>query len=174
MRKDYFHWLVSLLGDDYLRDNYQRLLWKLFSTEFTWTVPYDENRAKDGLYLRHIFSQELDVDFDMDCACTVLEMMLALARRCEDQLTYDPRLGDRTSYWFWAMLENSGLDICDDFGYIEGSVQRILCVVLERRYGCKGEGGLFYARKTTHDFRDIDLWWQLNLWLNEHIMCEKP
>lgn len=167
MREEYFEWLVDLLQDDYLRDNYQKLLWKLFTTEFTWIVDYDSNRAKDGIYLRYLFSRDIDEDFDMNIGCTVLEMMVALARRCEDDIMYDPDIGDRTGYWFWTMIQNLTLDIYDDYMYDERAVEYILEVVLERKYARNGHGGLFPCDKNGTDFRKMDLWWQLNTYLNE-------
>lgn len=167
MREEYFEWLVDLLRDDYLKDNYQKLLWKLFTTEFTWIVDYDSNRAKDGIYLRYLFSRDIDEDFDMDIGCTVLEMMVALSRRCEDDIMYDPDIGDRTGYWFWTMIQNLTLDIYDDYMYDEEAVEYILEVVLERKYARNGHGGLFPCDKNGTDFRKMDLWWQLNTYLNE-------
>ena len=167
MREEYFEWLVDLLQDDYLRDNYQKLLWKLFTTEFTWIVDYDSNRAKDGIYLRYLFSRDIDEDFDMDIGCTVLEMMVALSRRCEDDIMYDPDIGDRTGYWFWTMIQNLTLNIYDDYMYDERAVEYILEVVLERKYTRNGHGGLFPCDKNGTDFRKMDLWWQLNTYLNE-------
>lgn len=169
MREEYFRWLVDLLQDDYLRTNYQKLLWRLFETEFTWIdeVEYDSNRAKDGIYLRYLFSRVIDEDFDMDIGCTMLEMMIALARRCEDDIMYDPDKGDRTGYWFWTMIENMGLDAYDDYGYMEHRVDYILDVVLERKYQKNGKGGLFWCAENNTDFRKMDIWWQLNAYLNE-------
>ncbi len=167
IREDYFRWLVDLLQDDYLRDNYQKLLWKLFTTEFTWIVDYDSNRAKDGLYLRYLFSRIIDEDFDMEIGCTLLEMMIALARRCDDDIMYDAELGDRSGYWFWVMLENLGLDLDDDFGYNEYSVNRIIDILLNRKYRRNGHGGLFPCDENETDFRKMDIWWQLNSYLNE-------
>lgn len=167
MREEYFEWLVDLLQDDYLRSNYQKLLRKLFATEFTWIVDYDSNRAKDGIYLRYLFSRDIDDDFDMNIGCTMLEMMIALARRCEDDIMYDPEIGDRTGYWFWVMIENMGLDAYDDYGYFESRVDYILDVVIERKYQRNGKCGMFYCNKNGADFREMDLWWQLNAYLNE-------
>lgn len=167
IHEDYFRWLVDLLQDDYLRDNYQKLMWKLFTTEFTWIVDYDSNRAKDGLYLRYLFSRVIDEDFDMEIGCTLLEMMIALARRCDDDIMYDAELGDRTGYWFWVMLENLGLDLNDDYGYNERSVDRIIDILLKRKYRRNGHGSLFPCDENETDFRKMDIWWQLNSYLNE-------
>lgn len=168
MREEYYHWLIDLLQDDYLRNNYQKLTWKLFNTEFTWIVEYDSNRAKDGIYLRYLFSRVIDEEFDMDCGCSVLEMMIALARRCEDDIMYDPELGDRTGYWFWVMIENLQLDIYDDYNYSEYSVDYILDAVLNRKYDRNGDGGFFPSEHyTVVDYRKMDIWWQLNNYLNE-------
>ena len=33
--------------------------------------------------------------------CSVLEMMIALAIRCEEHIMDDPDVGNRTGQWFW-------------------------------------------------------------------------
>lgn len=58
MNDAYFRWLIGLIGDEYIERNYQKLLWKLYSTDYIWELDYDRNRAADGLFLRRIFVQE--------------------------------------------------------------------------------------------------------------------
>ena len=41
--------------------------------------------------------------------CSVLEMMIALSMRCEEQIMDDPDIGNRTGQWFWDMIDNLGL-----------------------------------------------------------------
>lgn len=168
MLDDYFYWLTGLLDDDDILGNYQKLLWQLLETEFTWTVEYDGNRAADGLYLRKLYLRETGMCVELDWGCTVLEMLIALCRRCEDELMYDPDLGDRTSYWFMIILKNLGLNIYDDYNYDCDSVATILERFLDRDYEKNGCGGAFYVRNSVCDFRDKDLWWQLNAYLEEN------
>jgi hypothetical protein len=165
---DYYRWLIDLLHDDYLGDFYQKLLMQLFDTEFIWFVEYDENRAADGIELREEYRRETGFESGCHDKCTVLEMLVALCRDCNDELMYDPELGDRTGYWFWVMMENLGLDIYDDYHYDSDAVDTILERFLTRDYDENGFGGLFPCVNNVCDFRDKDLWWQLNAFLEEN------
>ena len=102
----YFDWLVYQISPDYhMRERYSELLFALYSTEFFWALPRDINRAKDGLDLRKQYEREVGSEIDIFGPCTCLEMMIALAIRCENELMYDPDFGDRTDQWFWMMID---------------------------------------------------------------------
>ena len=166
----YFCWLVGLIGDDYIQKNYQKLLWKLFTTDYIWELVYDKNRASDGLLLRNDFSSESGEMLSLDLyrkPCSVLEMMVALARGAEDSIMHDPIFGDRTCTWFWSILQNLGLDVFDDYNWYEEEVDRILFIFLHRRYERDGSGGAFPIYKPAVDIRNKDLWWQMNAYLEE-------
>ena len=172
MNDAYFCWLVRLIGDEYIERNYQKLLSKLYSTEYIWELDYDRNRAADGLFLRNIFAGETGMTVDPRVGngnCTILEMLIALARKAEDDIMHNPDYGDRTGYWFWTMIQNLGLDIYDDGYYFESEVNQILNVFMYHRYAKNGsEGGAFPVRTKTRDLRKTDLWWQMNSYLEEH------
>ena len=171
MSDAYFRWLIDLLGDDYLKIHYQKLLEKLYLREFTWVMEYDENRANDGLRLRRIFADEMGVKTRKPLKigrlrdCSVLEMLVALARKAEDDILWNPDEGDHTSAVFWEMLENLGLDIYDDYNWFEDEVDHILDVFLDREYLRDGTGNAFKLRSS--DPRNMDLWLQLNRYLIE-------
>jgi hypothetical protein len=167
MWNDYYHWLVDLLNNDYLKENYSHLLGALFDTEFTWSVDYDSNRASDGLHLRKEFAAQSHYILSSDRGCSVLEMLIAMCKKCDEELMYDPDLGDRTGQWFWMILVNLGLDIYDDLAYDPDSVRTIVERFLDRDYEKNGFGGPFYVCDSMCDFRDTDLWLQLNLYLHE-------
>jgi hypothetical protein len=172
MNDAYFCWLIGLIGDDYIERNYQKLLWKLYSTDYLWELDYDRNRAADGLFLRTIFAQETRIMYNFgrrEGRCTMLEMLIALARRAEDDIMHDPDYGDRTGYWFWTMIQNLGLDMYDDGYYFEEEVDRILDVFVHHRYEKNGmNGGAFPVRTKARDLRKTDLWWQMNAYLEEN------
>lgn len=175
MSDAYFCWLTGLIGDGYIEGNYQRLLWKLYSTDYYYDILYDRSRAADGIYLRKIFNKECHFlesntpGIGEEKPCSVLEMMVALARKAEDDIMHDPEIGDRTSHWFWEMMLNLGLDIYDDFGYSEESVDHILYVFMHHFYASNGRsGGMFSVRKSNIDMRKTDLWMQLNVYFEEN------
>ena len=113
---NYIHWvMMDKLGfTEKEAKIYHNLVLSLTDIEFVWNHPMDENRAFDGLELRSDFEYEtgeyLDKDSGLMPKCTVFEMLAALSIRCEQQLMYNPSLGDRTSKWFFEMLDNLGLD----------------------------------------------------------------
>lgn len=168
MNEDYYRWLIGLLNDEYIAESYQKLMADMFETEFVWTVAYDSNRAADGAHLRRLYFRETGESVDMDTGCSVLEMFIALCRRCEEELMYNPDEPYGTSYWFWEIIENMGLDTYDDYGYDRDAVDTILERFLMRDYEKNGFGGPFYVQNSMCDFRDKDLWWQLNSYLEEN------
>lgn len=88
----YFNWMCQLVFDGrYSKKlSYRRLLKVLHKIEFTYSIPMDGNRAEDGIDLRYRFGYENGYSSSMISAyldnktCSVLEMMIALAIRCEE------------------------------------------------------------------------------------------
>ena len=175
MNDAYFCWLVGLIGNRYICDNYQKLLHKLYVTEYIWELDYDRNRAEDGLCLRRMFIKNTGYmtpynEFinDNNRPCSVLEMMVALAKKAENDIMYDPDYGDRSGLWMWTMMQNLGLDIYDDRNWYEPEVDKILDIFMHHRYAMNGTGGAFPIHTKTRDLRKTDLWWQMNAYLEEH------
>lgn len=174
IRNEYFDWMSNLVcGKRYSKQvSYKKLLMQLHSTEFIFTIPMDENRAKDGVNLRYRFvlangcRELLD---ELDGPCSVLEMMIALAIRCEEGIMDDPGVGDRTGQWFWGMIVNLGLGSMIDARYDKEYVTDILKTFLERKYEPDGRGGLFTLRHCKRDLRDVEIWYQLNWYLDEYL-----
>ena len=82
----------------------------------------DENRFADGINLRYRFADELGYSREQialylnDKPCSILEMMIALSIRCEEQITGDMEEGDHPDRWFWLMINNLGLtNMVDDY-----------------------------------------------------------
>ena len=174
MNEAYFCWLIRLIGDDYIAANYQKLLRKLYSKEYTWELVYDKNRAADGIYLRKLFDQEmgnLRINYELmsvsKSPCSVLEMLIALARSAEFNIMHDPDYGDRSGRWFWEMMQNLGLDVYDDYNFYEAEVDKIIDNFIHRRYAKNGAGGAFPVRNAKQNMNQKDLWWQMNAYLEE-------
>lgn len=165
---EYFEWMCNLVCGD--RDNYRKLFMALHNTEFTYLIDMDENRAEDGMDLRWRFVLERGYEDHYSALvgpCSVLEMMVALAIRCEDVMD-DPDIGNRTDKWFWTMIFNLGLDSMDDERFDRDYVSERIDIFLNREYASNGEGGLFVI-EGCEDLRDVEIWYQL-CWYMDSIL----
>lgn len=170
VKSDYFEWMYELMCENRFSRtvSYRQLLTFLHDTEFVYFVPYDENRAEDGIGLRYHFCMIhdcLDLEYCLAGPCSVLEMMVALAIRCEETMD-DPEKGDRTSQWFWTMITNLGLGSMSDGNFSEWQVNDVVTRFLEREYEPDGRGGLFRVRGWHRDMRSIEIWHQLLAYMN--------
>ena len=89
IRNAYFEWIVNLLCDGRFAEgiSYRKLLTLLHSIEFRYSIDRDENRAIDGIDLRYYYSFTNgydDLSEFLEGPCSVLEMMVALAIKCEE------------------------------------------------------------------------------------------
>ena len=173
---DYFEWLFDLVCEGrFSKDiSYRKLLMALHNTEFTYCISMDENRAKDGEDLRYRFinSQGYDERYVMaylNNPCSVLEMMIALAIRCEENIMDDPKIGDRTGQWFWGMVTSLGLGSMTDSRFDKDYVNETIRIFLDRDYEPNGRGGLFTIKNCDQDLRDVEIWYQLNWYLDSII-----
>ena len=168
---NYLNWLSEIaIPDADQRDLYQKLLLGLYSEDFYWSVKNDGNRAGDGENLRWIFEDETGLICEKEGPCSVLEMLVALARDCENEIMYDPDEGDRTGVWFWEMIENLGLGEMDDWCFDLDQFDVVMRRFLDRKYGADGDGGPFYICGFRGDMRRIELWYQLNFYMKNR--CE--
>ncbi len=157
----YFNWLCAkVLNLKPLRksDTYWDLLRKLHRTEFVWTMSGDDNRSEDGKELRKEFILQADIPDDPEwrvfIGCSVLEMLIAFARRAEFQ--DDTPLPD----WFWEFISNLGLDKQTDKVFDSELVEMILDEFIWRTYSPNGDGGLFPIGNPSDDQRNIEIWYQ--------------
>ena len=84
----YLTWLYSQTGSVRLRNKartHWSLLRQLYSKEFVWLVPNDDNRVEDGRDLRYEFLHETGHTRAsrewLAMGCSFLEMLVALSRR---------------------------------------------------------------------------------------------
>ena len=174
INEDYFEWLYEgMCGNRYSKNiSYRKLLEHLHNTNFRYTISNDKNRASDGIDLRYSFAlsqgcedePELITDY-LKGPCSVFEMMVALAQRCESVMD-DPKIGDRTGQWFWGMINNLGLGGMNDNRYDEQYVNDVIDTFLDREYKSNGKGGLFTIRNCEYDLRDVEIWYQLCWYLD--------
>ena len=171
---EYFEWMCGLIcGNRYAEAvSYRKLLAYLHSIEFTYSIPRDKNRAEDGLDLRYRFTYETNIKYAEDYIhgpCSVLEMMVALAIRCEENIMDDPSYGNRTGQWFWGMIVNLGLGFMTDSRFDEQFVDDVIFRFLNREYEPDGKGGLFTVRNCKYDLRTVEIWYQMCWYLDTFV-----
>lgn len=169
LNQEYIDWMYQLVNSDRLHRSTSR--WKLVKhlhrIVFAYSMPMDGDRAEDGINLRYRFGYENSYDDTMiakyldDRPCSVLEMMIALAIRCEEQIQ-DLDIGDRTGRWFWSMVTSLGLDGTYDPYLVDTRIERFM----DREYSYNGEGGLFTVKHPRRDMRTVELWWQMCWYIN--------
>lgn len=171
---DYFEWLWNFTKCRGHSQN-RKIITLLHNIEFRYSIPMDANREEDGIDLRYRFMTEVGIPKNyqevygyLDGPCSVLEMMIALAIRCEESIMDDPDIGDRTSEWFWLMMKNLGLDYMNDRKFDRDIAEEKISIFLDRRYKRNGEGGLFVVNGR-RDLRKVEIWYQM-CWYLDTIM----
>lgn len=169
----YFEWLYSMVCKD---DRYRSLCDILFDREFTYTISMDGNRYEDGIDLRYRFGRDNDIPHPiiadvLDCRpCSIFEMMVALALRCEEEIMTNDEYGDRTYIWFGDMLKSLGLFDMINNRIDPDYVYDVLDNFLAHKYAPNGKGGLFtlnHSRFSTYDLRYVEIWYQAMWYLAE-------
>lgn len=165
----YFKFLYSLVGDLEAKNparTHWRLTKKLFTKEFFWIVPNDDNRIADGVDLRDEFVASISPmtvppSWFME-GCSVFEVMIGLARRLSFETDREP------SYWFWHLIHNLGLYHFTDLVELDGAYANdVIDAVIWRTYRDDGHGGFFPLRYPKEDQRKVELWYQMNSYVLE-------
>lgn len=164
----YFLWLAVLTGKD---GSHLALLETLHSMDYVVYLPLDQNRADSGRELRNRYEEltAKKVMQDRKGSVSFLEFLIALASDMAFQTVQD---NDEPSLklWFGVLLRNMGLiTLTDDLYDIdsESVVRAKVAKINFRSYSSSGNGGLFPMEKTNLDFREIELWYQMQHWLEE-------
>jgi hypothetical protein len=170
----YFVWLYRQVGDPDIKSptrTYWRMFRKLFTKEFVWVIPNDDNRIEDGKDLRYEFVDQTNLN-DIDpgwihLGCSMFELLVGLSRRLSFYTEGDPK------GWFWHLIENVHLEVFTDahmkrgHTHSEGNIDDILDRIIWRTYDYNGRGGLFPLEFPKDDQRTVELWYQLNAYLLE-------
>lgn len=169
MTDDYLRWIYDrvITDDMYKGASYRQLFNCLYRMPFRPINPMDENRERDGIDLRYHFGEAMGIPYPEiaatldDRPCSFLEMMAALAFRCEDQIMADDAYGDRASWWFFKMMESSGLVEMNDINFRQARVEYIVARINALEYADDGRGGLFYVPTTNLIMPKTDIWYQM-------------
>lgn len=167
----YFKFLCNIVKGEIVFD---LLLRHLHRIEYYSFVPNDDNRGEDGKRLRDIFLNEENSDLrEMEDLgpCTVLEMLIGLSYRIENELEDGPAAMKAPSC-FWMLINNLELEWVNNNAYVqEGGAYAIdekISVLLDRKYSRNGHGGLFPLNHTRNDQRNIEIWYQMQEYLLEN------
>ena len=163
----YYNWLCSLIdnpNEEGLIDDNQDVLEALYNKVFYVhpDILMDENRVSDGLSLRRRFEYEKGLRFYNfhTSDCTLLELMVALSIRCEEEILGN---GDQT-YLFWCMIDNLELRGCTDEGFID----YILNNLINRKYEKTGKNGcLFRVKFPQKSLDEVEIWYQMCWYISE-------
>lgn len=168
LKEAYVRWLENELtsGGNQPDRSYFELVWTMFETPFTWSVNMDDNRLADGMELRAEFAEihgASRTGMNALGPCSFIEVLLGLARR----LAFVA--GDTKERWAWQMLTNLRLERMWD--HLSRSkthaVRHILDTVILRTYEPNGVGGFFPLAWPDRDQRKVELWYQLNAYVEE-------
>ena len=152
--------------------SYDIMMDHAFETPYIWFVENDHNRAQDGMNLRRQFEFETSIRLPELGPCRVLEFLVALAKRLNEE-TYDHQYPDQTTVWFWKLVSHLGLDEYHDnydFNLIHRSIQYTFQKLNNREYYPDGtNGGLFPLKDPVEDQRGVEVWYQMMAYLSENM-----
>lgn len=173
MPNDYLDWLRDLVKEPGL---FSDLFFETaMSVDFIPIIQNDENRVRDGLELRYIWSQMAlnpprmpDTRF-----CTIFELLVGLAKRINVALN-EPEHPDLTGYYFEELLDNIGVFDVDEQRLSEQEAvwkyKAIFEKLIYRTYDRNGQkGGLFPVKYSPVDQRIVEIWYQMQLYLSDRI-----
>lgn len=176
IRNDYANWLIGLAYTwCFQHGSYKKLMEYLYFHDFVSAYANDDNRIQDGIEMRFRFTESFtqtnytyhDVYKYLTHNCNILEVMIALAQRCEDHIMGDPDAGDQSGVWFWGMITNMHLEGMTDDNFDISLVERRVTGMLNHNYKKNGDGGLFSVRNPNIDMRTAEIWYQMNWHLGE-------
>jgi hypothetical protein len=167
----YYKWLISQIEFPVnFNESFDELLRYLHQTEFVWVVSGDDNRVQDAKDLRTDFMYKFDVPNDFPelgfaDIVSVLEIIIAVSRILEFVA------GGEAAAWAWRLIDNLGLNHFYDPLDLKKikAVDEILETLIWRTYDRNGKGGFFPLLFPEEDQTKVEIWYQLNAYVNEII-----
>lgn len=163
----YFEWLISQIEiPKIIRKTFYELFFRLHETEFIWIVDGDDNRVQDAKDLRLEFankSADYFHELEFKPYISILEVMIALSRKLEFIA------GGQAPGWVWRLIDNLELDHFSD-PLTRNKISRlddILERLIWRTYKRDGYGGFFPLISPKEDQTKVELWYQMNAYVNE-------
>ncbi|MFU8786309.1 MAG: hypothetical protein ACNA7U_03600 [Candidatus Izemoplasmataceae bacterium] len=130
----------------------------------------------DGIDLRYRFAyengytnEEVSGILSSNKSCSMLEMMVALALKGDERILYDFETGPQACFIFKIMIESLQLDRMTNDNFDIAYVNHRIDCLLNRDYDHDGRGGLFTVNNPRSDMRRVDIWYQMNWYLQKII-----
>lgn len=144
---------------------YSKLLTRLNTFPFIAVMERDRDRIMDAEEQRDEFASYTNQTLSFNSGPSVLEVLVALARKLNDIIGYETSSPER---WFWYMIYSLGLqsfrdDRCDNEAL--NDIRVILNRFVNRDYDSDGDGGCCYF-PCGKDLRKVDIWYQWMWYLN--------
>lgn len=167
---DYLQYLIWRGGlQRYVK--YGRLFEIMHDINFNCILERDDNRYDDGVELRDEYTIPDDyydfINEFMNRPCSVLEMLLGLAIRVDDEFIGDPA-EEHPEIFFMEMIKNLGLDRFKGDRYRDVDVVKIVLRWINREFEKDGRGSPFPIKYDCRDQRYLEIWDQMNVYISEN------
>ena len=166
----YFEWLTNLV---HAGRTHSLLMEQLYNTEFYYILDLDENRIYHALELQDIYIYEnhlpesTSVYLHHKENISVLEVLIAIAYKVEENIMCDDDYGDRTYVWFWMMIDNLEINLPNS-RYNEDYISWVLHRFMNREFERDGTGSIVKLQQPHKtDAREIEIWHLFCLYLSE-------
>lgn len=151
---------------------YGRLFDILHHIKFEVVLDRDDNREEDGCDLRNEYNVPNGFSVSVDEAfyarqCSVLEMLIALAIRVDDEIIGDPA-EEHPERFFMEMIKNLKLDRFKGEHYESDDVIKIIRKWMSREFNRDGYGSPFPVKYDHRDQRELEIWDQMNSYISEN------
>lgn len=166
--EEYFFYLLRIVKAK--KEQYSELLKTLHMEDYIWEVPEDRRRAMDGLSLREDFladfcgliDEEELISFQ-NFPCSVLEMLVALAIRVDEEYLSDLK-EPHPEKIFWEMIDNLGLKKYENRAFLREKVKNVISHFLK-----KSRKTVFPCQKKwPKGYEKWEIWAQMTHYLSEN------
>lgn len=149
------------------RGDYVEIAHLLFDIPFKAALTLDLNRSYDALVLREEIISRRGNKYSGQPNC--LEVLWCLALDMSDLSLEGDGYSDPTDD-FWELFSNLGLQKFKEMGSISEAREAHFLINnwLDRRYDRSGNGGIFPLRKAGTDQRKVEIWYQMQEYLEEN------
>lgn len=159
----YLLWVASFVSSEDEMNSYSDLFAMLNSFCFVALIHHDEDRILDAEEMRREFVSELPNEVaEFPSGPSVMEVLVALARRLDNVVGYESSSPAR---WFWWMIDSLGMANFKNGTFKQSDGLTILYNFVMRKFEPDGRGSTCYF-PCGKDLRDVDIWYQWMYYLN--------